>query len=257
VVGHTKVVVISLPDAADRRATFAERAHGTPIRWTWFDAHRELAPGLTHDPDEAIVAKGRPMYPGELGCYSSHYAAWEMFLDSGAPQILVLEDDTIVDWGFLEKLVTVDLQAAGIPYLRLYAKRPCAFREVLRDAIEQQRTLIEYLDRPLGTQGYVMTREGAQRFVRHCRVVKRPVDDELDRSWEHGVACLGIFPSPVIEQSTASTIGPARFEGFTIPGRLRVRRQAMKMRDRGLKLRQRLRLLMSGRSPTLRSLAAR
>jgi glycosyl transferase family 25 len=100
VVGHTKVVVISLPDASDRRASFAERARGTSIGWTWFDAHLELAPGLTHDPDEAIVAKGRPLYPGELGCYSSHYAAWEMFLDSGAPQMLVLEDDTIVDWGF-------------------------------------------------------------------------------------------------------------------------------------------------------------
>jgi glycosyl transferase family 25 len=257
VAGRTKVVVISLPDAADRRATFTERARGTTIPWTWFDAHRELAPGLTHDPDETIVAKGRPMYPGELGCYSSHYAAWRMFLDSGAPQMLVLEDDTIVDWGFLEKLVAVDLQAAGIPYLRLYAKRPCAFREVLRDAVEQQRTLIEYLDRPLGTQGYVMTREGAQRFVRHCRVVRRPLDDELDRSWEHGVACLGIFPFPVIEQSTASTIGPARFERFTIPSRLRVRRQAMKMRDRVLKLRQRFRLLTGGRPAALRSLAAR
>ena len=196
VVGETMVVVISLPDATDRRARFTERARGTPLPWSWFDAHRELAPGLTHDPDEAIVAKGRPMYPGELGCYSSHYGAWGCSSDSGAPQMLVLEDDTIVDWGFLEKLVTVDLQAAGVPYLRLYAKRPCAFREVLRDAVEQQRTLIQYLDRPLGTQGYVMTREGARLFVRHCREVRRPLDDELDRSWDHGVACLGIFPFP-------------------------------------------------------------
>ena len=61
----------------------------------------------------------------------------------------------------------------------------------------------------------------------------------------------------MIEQSTASTIGPARFERFTIPRRLRVRRQAMKMRDRVLKLRQRLRLLTTGNPPALRSLAAR
>lgn len=249
--------MISLPDAAERRAVFTERARQTSIAWAWFDAHRELAAGLTHDPDEAIVAKGRPMYPGELGCYSSHYAAWRMFLDSGEPQMLVLEDDTIVDWGFLEKLATVDFHAAGVPYLRLYAKRPCAFREVLRDAVERQRTLLEYLDRPLGTQGYVMTRAGAERFVRHCRRVRRPLDDELDRSWEHGVPCLGIFPFPVIEQSTASTIGPARFERFTVPGRLRPRRQAMKMRDRALKLRQRLRLLATGRPSALESLSAR
>jgi glycosyl transferase, family 25 len=257
VTGTTKVVVISLPDAADRRTTFTQRARGTTLEWTWFDAQRELAPGLTHDPDEAIVAKGRPMYPGELGCYSSHYAAWLMFLESGAPQLLVLEDDTIVDWGFLEKLAAVDFQAAGLAYLRLYAKRPCALREVLRNAIERQRTLVEYLDRPLGTQGYVMTREGARRFVRHCRVVRRPLDDELDRSWDHGIACLGIFPFPVIEQSTASSIGDDRFERFTIPPRLRARRQAMKMRDRILKLRQRARRLTTRRASALRALAAR
>jgi glycosyl transferase family 25 len=102
-----------------------------------------------------------------------------------------------------------------------------------------------------------MTREGAERFVRHCREVRRPLDDELDRSWEHGVACLGIFPFPLIEQSTASTIGPARFERFTIPPRLRLRRQAMKIRDRVLKLRQRVRLLTAGRSSALEALAAR
>jgi glycosyl transferase family 25 len=124
VTGHTKVLVISLPDATDRRTTFTGRARGTTIQWTWFDAHRQLAPGLSHDPDEAIVAKGCPMYPGELGCYSSHYAAWQAFLDSGAPQLLVLEDDTIVDWGFLEKLVKVDLQAGGIPVLEALRQAP-------------------------------------------------------------------------------------------------------------------------------------
>jgi glycosyl transferase family 25 len=253
----TNVLVISLPDAAERRALFAERAKGTSLDWSWFDAHRELSADLRHDPDEAIVAKGRPMYAGELGCYSSHYAAWRAFLNTAAPQLLVLEDDTIVDWGFLEKLATVDLAAAGVRYLRLYAKRPCAFREVLRDAVQQQRTLIEYLDRPLGTQGYLMTREGAERFVRHCREVRRPLDDELDRSWDHGVACLGLFPFPVIEQATASGIGPDRFGRFEIPSRLRLRRLAMKQRDRVLKLRQRMRLLAAPRPPALGTLAAR
>ncbi len=249
-------VVISLPDAGERRAAFAARAEGTSIPWQWFDAHRGLAPGLPHDRDAAIVAKGRPMYAGELGCYSSHYAAWRTFLESPASQLLVLEDDTIVDWGFLEKLVTVDLEAAGVSYLRLYAKRPCAFRVVLRGAVEQQRTLVEYLDRPLGTQGYVVTRDGAERFLRHCRTVKRPLDDELDRAWEHGVACLSIFPFPVIEESTASSIGPDRFQRFAMPARLLARRQASKLRDRVLKLRYRLQPLTVTRLPTLRSLAA-
>lgn len=238
---RTEIVVISLPEATDRRAAFSARARGTALEWRYFDARRELGPGLVHDPDEVIVAKGRPMYPGELGCYASHYAAWTSFLESGAGQMLVLEDDTIVDWGFIEKLAPVDLQAAGIAYLRLYAKHPSPSRPLLRNAIEEQRTLIEYLGRPFGTQGYVLSRAGAARFVEHCRAVRRPIDDELDRSWDHGVPNLGLFPFPVIEQSTASSIDPARFERYPIPRRLRARRSRMKLAERALKLRQRLR----------------
>jgi glycosyl transferase family 25 len=251
---NTKVVVISLPDATGRRAAFTQRARGATLAWSFFEAHTELAPGLIYDPDAAIIARARPMYPGELGCYSSHYAAWTMFLQSGAEQMLVLEDDTIVDWGFLAKLAEVDLHAAGISYLRLFAKRPCAFRKVLHHAVEWSRSLIEYLDTPFGTQGYVITREGAQRFIQHCRSIRRPLDHELDRSWDHGVPSLCIFPFPILEESTASSIGPARFEPFEIPARLRWRRYRMKMAERALKLRFRLRVLAQRGPSPFRSL---
>jgi hypothetical protein len=175
---HTSIVVISLSDAAER--DLRRQGGASPLGGLVRRSAR--LGGAVHDPDDAIVAKGRPMYPGELGCYASHYAAWTAFLDSGVPQLLVLEDDTIVDWGFLAKLVAVDLQAAGIAYLRLYAKRPCAFRPVLRNAIEQQRSLIgSSTGRPAPGPAH---REGAARFVRTppCR----PIDDELDRSWDPG-----------------------------------------------------------------------
>ena len=240
---RTSIVVISLPEAADRRATFAARAAQTSLPWRWFDARRELGPGLEHDPDEAIVAKGRPMYPGELGCYASHYAAWTSFLESDTDQLLVLEDDTIVDWGFLAAMVEVDLAAAGIAYLRLYAKRPCPFRTLLTNAIVRQRSIIEFFDRPLGTQGYVLTRAGARRLVPHCRRVRRPIDDELDRSWDHGIRTLCVFPFPVIEESTASGIEAARWDPYVMPRRLRLRRYRTRLTDRALKIRRSLKRL--------------
>jgi glycosyl transferase family 25 len=238
---RTSIVVISLPEAADRRALFAARAAGTSLPWRWFDGRRALGPGLEHDPDDAIVAKGRPLYPGELGCYASHYAAWTPCLESDADHLLVLEDDTIVDWGFLAKAAAVDLEAAGIVYLRLYAKRPCPFRTLLQNAIERQRSVIEFLDRPLGTQGYLLTRGGARRLVPHCRRVRRPIDDELDRSWDHGIPTLCVFPFPVIEESTASGIEAARWDRFEMPARLKVRRYRMRLADRALKLRRAVR----------------
>jgi glycosyl transferase, family 25 len=245
---ETLVLVISLPDAAQRRAAFVERARATTLPWRFFDAHRELGAGLTYHPDEAVVAKGRPLTPGELGCYSSHYHAWLELLDSRAAQMVVLEDDTIVDWTFLETLTTVDFPAHGMSYLRLYAKRPSAFR-LHGEAIESRRFLVEFAAYVHGTQGYVITRAGAERFARHCRRVRRPVDVELDRAWDHGVPCLALFPFPLTEISGASTIGSERWARPEVPDRLRAARFRMRVLERARRIRRWLRVMTRLRSP--------
>jgi hypothetical protein len=68
-----------------------------------------------------------------------------------------LEDDTIVGWGFLAKLVAADLGARrhGVP--PLVRQVACPFRTVVRNAIERQRSVIELFGRPYGTQGYLLT----------------------------------------------------------------------------------------------------
>jgi glycosyl transferase family 25 len=227
----TKLLVISLPDATERRAAFSARASGVGLDWGFLDARRGLGPDLTYDPDEAIVTKGRPLSPGELGCYTSHYAAWTTFLETAAAQLVVFEDDTIVDWTFLEKLARIDLEASGIGFLRLFAMDPGPCRRVQANAVDFQRHLIEYVDRVFGGQAYALTRAGAERLVRHCRAVRRPIDDELDRSWAHGLPNLCIFPFPVIAQSGASTIGLERYGGYEIPARLRSRRRRARLAE--------------------------
>lgn len=245
---ETLVLVISLADAAERRAGFAERARHTTVPWKFFDAHRELGGGLTYRPEDAVVAKGRPLMPGELGCYSSHYHAWLALLDSPARQLIVLEDDTIVDWTFLERLAATDFTGRDVSYLRLFAKRPCAFR-LHGEAIEPQRYLVEYAGYAHGTQGYVLTRAGAERFVRHCRRVRRPVDIELDRAWDHGVPCLAVFPFPLTEISTASTIGSARWDRPEIPPGLRGARLRMRIGERLRRMARWTRVMTRPRSP--------
>jgi len=43
---ETLVLVISLPDAAERRAGFVERARASTLPWRFFDGHREVGAGL-------------------------------------------------------------------------------------------------------------------------------------------------------------------------------------------------------------------
>jgi len=221
---RTRIVVISMADAAERRSRFEARARTAPVAWSFYAAHTSLHPSLRYDEVGAIVAKGRPLRAGEIGCYSSHYAAWTDLQVSDADQYVVLEDDVIVDWTFVGKLALVDLAAMGINYLRLYYKFPARTALVKENFIDRARSIVELAGNAYGTQGYAITKAGAKLFLDHCRIVCRPIDDEMDRTWVHGQRNLAVFPSPILEESSGSTIGSSRFETFVVPKRLKLKR---------------------------------
>ena len=221
---HTKIIVISLADASDRRSRFEARAQNASVAWNFYPARTGLHPGLRYDEKAAIIAKGRPLRVAELGCYASHYAAWEALQFDEADQYVILEDDVIVDWKFLAKLAEVDLAEIGFNYLRLYYKFPAATAVIRENFIDRSRSIVELGQPAYGTQGYAITKAGARVFLDHCRTVIRPVDDEMDRAWVHGQPNLAVFPFPVMEESAGSTIGNARFEQFDVPHHLKFQR---------------------------------
>lgn len=238
----TEVLVVSLRSAAARRAAFAERAKAIALRWRFFDACAGLADGMEIDELAVRRAKGRALTPGEIGCYASHFSIWREMLNRDVRQAIVLEDDTLVDWAYLERLAATDLGALGIDYLRLYSKRPTWQRVVRRDFLQHSRAVVELIGHAYGTQGYAITREGARRLAEHCRVVRRPIDDAMDRSWAHGVPNLALFPPPILEATVASEIGAARFASQSDPAyhslRQRMWRRIERLRMRLMKARR-------------------
>lgn len=220
---QTKVIVISMADAKERRSRFQARARNATAHWSFYPARTGLHPALRYDEQAAIIAKGRPLSAGEIGVYSSHYSAWEDFLSDDADQYVVLEDDVIVDWIFLSKLARVDLGSMGINYLRLYYKVPVKSALVKENFVERARSIIELDGTAFGAQGYVITKDGAKIFLDHCRFVTRPIDDEMERSWVHGQRNLSVFPFPIMEESAESIIGGSRFEEFAVPQHLKLR----------------------------------
>lgn len=234
------VLVISMPGATKRRSAFTSRAARSHLAWRFFDACSALAPGLIYDAGAVERNKGRQLTKGEIGCYSSHYSIWSDMAARGVRQCIVLEDDTIVDWSFLSVLAATDLSAWDIPYLRLYAKKPAFARTVQRDFLQRSRSVIEYVGHAYGTQGYAITLDGAKAFMRACARIKRPIDDEMDRSWDHGVRNLAVFPAPIIEEFGDSAIGLTRFEErcsplFNAP-RQKIARWVDRQRIRAMKL---------------------
>lgn len=206
-----KVLVVSLDTANERRTRFSAAVPADTLDWEFFDAHRSLAPGLHYDEAEAVRRKGRPLKPGELGCYSSHYAIWQRLIESDDDGYIVLEDDVVPDWQFLTALARQPLDERGISYLRLYYKFPARYIVRERNFVRRSTSIVELLDMAFGTQGYLITKPAAARFVDTFRNVVRPIDDQLDRHWDHGVPNLSVFPFPLFETMQESDIGDERF----------------------------------------------
>ena len=225
----TKMLVISLDEADERRRTFTDGAKRATIDWAFMSAHTCLHSPLKYLEEDAIVAWGRPLHARELAVYSSHYAAWECLTkDQDADQYVILEDDIIVDWIFMDALANTCLSGQSIEYLRLYYKIPRAFSVIKRNFIVECRDLIELRGLVVGAQGYVVTKAGARTLMKHCQKVLRPIDVEMDRSWAHGLRNLSVFPFPIIETSVMSTIGAGRYQAFAVPPELAAKRWAAK-----------------------------
>lgn len=240
------VIVLSISDAKRRRAAFIARAKSARIPWRFFDARSELVEGLRYDGAAVERNKGRQLSKGEIGCYSSHYAIWQEMTLRGTPQCIVLEDDTIVDWAFLSALAATDLAAQEVPYLRLYAKKPTFCRTVASNFLRHSCSLVEYVGHAYGTQAYAITQAGAQAFLKACATITRPIDDQMDRSWEHGIRNLALFPAPVIEEFTESGIGDERFQADRSPAYFTARQRLARWVDRQKMRAMKLSMLSGG-----------
>lgn len=219
----TKIWVISLADAVDRRAQFAGRTSPDGPAWEFFDAHTKLAPTLLHDSDVTLSTHGRTLRSGELGCYSSHCALWQWLIESDCEQMIVLEDDVQVDWNFIDFLSGKNFNEIKINYFRLFAKIPARWRYVASPFLDRYHHLIRFTGYALGTQAYLLTRAGAAQLLHHGRTIRYPIDAFMDRYWEHGVFNLAIYPFPVFEIFQASSIGETRFKPEPIPLAVKVR----------------------------------
>ena len=100
--------------------------------------------------------------------------------------------------------------------------------------MDRYHHLIRCTGYALGTQAYLLTRNGAEKLLRSGQRVRYPIDAFLDRYWEHGVPNLALFPFPVFERCQPSSIGAARFAAERTPlaARLQFRVQSFAVKLR-------------------------
>lgn len=200
-----EVVVISLLRAAERRRLISEKFAGLPQPWSFFDAHTSLAnPALQYDEARIRRSFGRTLSAPELGVWSSHYTVIQRFLDNGLyDYLLVFEDDVIFDTEFPVHAFVDLCEERGINYIRLFGKHHA---DAVRLSFFYDRSIIRYKSSPAGSQAYLISKEGARRLVNGCQTVDATVDLVMDRFWKTGLPIYSVFPFPIIERFTPTSI---------------------------------------------------
>ena len=198
-----EVVVISLPNAAERRRRIAAMFDGAGITWRYFDAHDSLQhDGLQYDPDDVRKRFGRALSGPEIAICSSHVAVLDQHVKNGTSDyVLVLEDDVIYDTDFpLEKFGTVCAEKR-LEYIRLFGKHHA---ESIPLTFFYDRQIVRFKTSPTGAQAYLMSKAGARLFLESFRSIDQPVDLALDSFWRTRLPIYSIFPFPIIERYSRS-----------------------------------------------------
>jgi glycosyl transferase family 25 len=209
---RTKVTVITLGQAVERRAQFGAAAKDAAVEWDFFTACTEVSLPLSYNRRAAVQQFGRPLSSGEIGCYTSHYKAWQSLVNSNDDQIIVFEDDVLVDWPIINRLAECNFSRLKIDILRLLATHTFPFDISIHRFISPHSHLLRNRGLFLGTQGYLLTRRGAEALLSTGTVIAAPVDWVMSRYWEYNVPNYCLFPFPIIERYTQSTIGSSSRE---------------------------------------------
>ena len=158
-----------------------------------------------HDPQAARRWSKRPPVPAEVAAYATHRMAWQALLDGDHPLALVLEDDFVVlDADVLRAVVAAAqaLLSEGRHIVKLFdlpherEKGRAVARIVAGIGIVRREHV------RAGLVGYMISREGAARFLSRPRIF-RVVDEDIKYHWELGLDIWSVAENLVADGSAA------------------------------------------------------
>ncbi|CAH0541792.1 glycosyltransferase family 25 protein [Vibrio marisflavi] len=187
-----KIFVISLIDSLGRRERVKEEL--SCVDFEFFDAVNGYL-GLPDELENKVndthrkIFRSRPLTPGERGVYASHYQLWERCVELGVP-IVILEDDFKKTQYFKNVIEHLSVLAEEYDYVRLEPQFTKGSSIGFDGAVEK----VLWLDNSKGATGYMVTPQGAEKFLNASRQWKCSVDNFISETYLHGVPSVGIIP---------------------------------------------------------------
>ncbi|WP_413112715.1 glycosyltransferase family 25 protein [Thaumasiovibrio sp. DFM-14] len=210
-----KSFVITLNASTERQKLIQERLSCLPKGFEFLigvDARTEQHPLLERYRDRQFQCNmGRPAAMGEIGCYASHFLAWQKCVELNEP-VIIFEDDLNVDAAvFLKSLEIAKQNIAHCGYIRLEnADNHDMFYQVR--TVDEHR-LVKYLKIPQCMTGYAISPETARAFIKHSLNFDYPVDVFLRNAWIHKQTIFGFNNAGLWGGNLPSVIGDRKRKG--------------------------------------------
>jgi glycosyl transferase family 25 len=184
-----EIRVINLERSKDRLELIASDLDSAGIKWKRLDAieldNSSFLSYPLYNRKRALPVNSRDLTKGELGCFLSHMAAFNEFLDGTSEYLLVLEDDVLVSSeaasSFLMLFQLLDDKLGKAWHCAnltmSYDKR---FRTLFNFNSIQVRQAFYF---PLLSSALLWTRQGARDFLNSVmhNGIYLPVDNQLRR----------------------------------------------------------------------------
>ena len=133
--------------------------------------------------------------PGEVGCYASHLVAMELIVQRNLEYALILEDDAAIPHDIAASLADVLANMpAGWDIVHISRDSNRAVK-IVADLADDRR-LVRYSRVPETTTGYLISRSGAQKFLKPSKRYW-PIDTDFRRPWCFGLEIYGVT-SPIV-----------------------------------------------------------
>ena len=223
-----KIVVISLARAVERRRRVVAGLRALGLEFELRDAvdGRDIPPECEALIDRAGSRRdGRPIRMGSIANWLTQRQVFLDMVENGPEIVAVFEDDAEFSPelpAVLDALETTD-EPFDIVFLHRGPRRPFVPHTRLKTGHRLGWVRWSHF----GSQGYVITRTAARRFLEKNPLVRTGIDRALARYWHHGLTTYCLRP-PVVshrrkEEGNASLIGAAPVTEWSDPA-WRVRR---------------------------------
>lgn len=221
-----KIFLINLARATERLDKMDRQFRALGIVYERLDATDGTSITKT---DRALVDDERrkrfteyPLSDNEIGCWLSHRRAMQALLDSGEDMAAVVEDDAELPPDFAAVLKAVAERKPPFDFIFLHRKfkKHEKFYPCMRLLPDLHLGVVGYAH--MGAIAYIVSREGAQKFLRYAPRFVHAVDKEIHRYWANGLRVYGLErPVVVTNDGGYSYIEETRQQDNNKPARLR------------------------------------